>query len=121
MTGRRQIERFVRANRDPRGLDHERFTRTGGKKVQCALCGRTGYGPVGPVEDVKCFDGRVLRWQDRFSPWQIGCLMPHDWFCSCGLRFVQFADLWRHVGADRPAGWGRQGIHAPVLSMAVAA
>jgi hypothetical protein len=119
VTGQRQLARFIREHRDGAGLDPDRFERTGGGKVRCSLCHRTGYGTSGPVEAITCFDGRVIPWHARFSPWQVACLMPHDWHCSCGLRFIQFAYLWRHIGAPRPANWGRQGVHRAVLEMAV--
>ena len=118
MTGQRQLARFIREHRDGSDLDHNRFEYAGGRKVRCSLCHRTGYGPVGRVEAVTCFDGRVIPWQMRFNMWQVGCLMPHDWHCSCGRRFVEFVALWRHVGAPRPADWGRQGEHHAVLEMA---
>lgn len=51
-----------------------------------------------------------------YAPWQIPCLQPHDWVCSCGLAFPAFVNLWRHIGADRPTGWGRPGHHVPILA-----
>jgi hypothetical protein len=138
MTGRRQIEKFILDHPDPESLPVGRFE-SDGRKTRCVLCGRDGYGPVvfnsertwpeyprghrkllqffgnnllqveGP--DTAPLPPKLMPWHCQFSPWQIGCMVDHPWPCSCGLTFPVFANLWRHIGADRPAGWGRQGEH----------
>lgn len=118
MTGIRQLERFVREHRDPSTLPEGRFE-WDGAKVRCVLCHRRGYGfPL--VRDSVTFSGQRVRWSQRVSPWQISCLRDHPWPCSCGRSFTEFVDLWKHIGADRPVGWGREGHHAPALSCEVA-
>ena len=148
MSGRRQREEFIRAHRDGAGLPEGRFE-LDGRKVRCVLCGRDGYGTLAvnpnatfPVKErghriLLAFLGGGLAqvegpdtapkppepmpWWMQYSPWQIDCLEDHPWPCSCGRRFRRYVDLWRHIGADRPAGWGRQGVHAPALACEVAA
>lgn len=114
MTGNRQIDQFIRAHRDPSTLPQDRFEWSGGK-VRCVLCHADGWGTPSPIGDMVTFTGQKLRWSDRLRPWQIPHLMDHPWPCSCGLSFREFNGLWRHIGADRPVGWGRQGEHAPAL------
>lgn len=143
MTGRIQIQKFIRDHQDPASLPVGRFE-LAGRKVRCVLCGRDGFGPVefnpdktwpqhprghrilltfigddlvqveGP--DTAPESPRLIPWHAQFSPWQIGCMEDHTWPCSCGLRFRNFATLWRHIGAERPTGWGRQGEHRYDLS-----
>jgi hypothetical protein len=138
MTGRNQIEQFIRDHADPSSLPVGRFE-LHGRKVRCVLCGRDGFGPVvfnpdktwperprghrillqffgddlrqieGP--DTKPEPPKLMPWWCQFNPWQIGCMEDHTWPCSCGLSFRNFATLWRHIGAERPTGWGRQGVH----------
>lgn len=144
MTGRRQREEFIRTHQDPTSLPVGRFMHLGGRKVRCVLCGRDGFGPLAfdpaktyPTRSTTvhrkllAFIGdrllqvegpdaappapRPVPWWAQFSPWQIDCFEDHVWPCSCGLLFRRYVDLWRHIGADRPAGWGRQGEHHPVL------
>lgn len=119
MSGERQIARFVRANRDPSKLPQDRFDWDGGK-ARCVICHAKGWGSILPPEQAADFTGRIVRWQHRYSRWQIAHLMDHPWFCSCGLSFREYAGLWRHIGADRPTGWGRQGIHRPALVCEIA-
>ena len=139
MTGRRQLEAYIRDHRDPASLPVARFTvAENPRKVACVLCGRDGYGPLAydpertyPTRDVAVhrklltFVGNALvqiegpdtappapvpiSWWHQYSLWQIGCLMDHTWPCSCGRRFTAYATLWRHIGGERPTGWGRQG------------
>lgn len=150
MTGRHQIEAFIASHRDPATLPAGRFVATDGRKVRCVLCHRDGYGPVeyDPAKTyptrpasvhrklLEFIDGELRQvegrpdnappppkpvpWEAQFSRWQIMCMFDHEWPCSCGRRFLRFVDLWRHVGADRPAGWGRVGVHSPELICEVA-
>lgn len=120
MTGERQIDLFVRANRDAAALPDDRFERIGAK-VRCVLCHADGWGTTLPPAQAADFTGRIVRWQHRFSRWQLAHLMDHPWPCSCGLRFRDYGGLWRHIGAPRPEGWGRQGTHEPALTCEVAA
>jgi len=119
MTGERQIDRFVRANRDPSALPTDRFEWAGGR-VRCVLCHAAGWGGIPQLTDSTDFAGRPVRWQHSMNRWQIAHLMDHPWTCSCGLAFREFVGLWRHIGADRPTGWGRQGEHQFALECAVA-
>lgn len=150
MTGRRQLETFIREHQDPGTLPVGRFTVTSSGKVQCVLCGRDGYGPLAydrlktyptrPVwvhrklltfvgdelvqvegPDTAPPEPRHVPWWAQYKPWQIGCLMDHTWPCSCGRSFTAYATLWRHIGAPRPMGWGRQGEHHEALVCGVAA
>lgn len=144
----RRQEAFIRAHRDGRDIPQGRFEFVKGRKVRCVLCGRDGYGPVAydpartyPVrerghrklltwidDDLVQVEGpdtapeppRLMPWWAQFSRWQIDCLGDHPWPCSCGRQYRRFVDLWRHIGAVRPAGWGRQGIHVPDLECGVA-
>ena len=116
MTGRRQQEQFVKEHRTGDDLPADRFEHTGGRKVRCVICGRTGYGPATIHPAATSFDGSTRPWHRQASPWQLSCLMPHDWPCSCGLAFRTYGDLWRHIGAPRPDGWGRAGTHQPALA-----
>lgn len=137
MTGQRQEETLVAKYRAaPHLIPERRFEPCGKGKVKCVLDGRTGYGITAvdlnatyPAPDRRHrillqFFGDSLRTVEgpdtapttprrvlpiyQFSRWQIGCLEPHDWECACGLRWPSYAPLWRHIGAERPAGWGRQ-------------
>lgn len=149
MTGRRQRDEFVRTHEDPSSLPVGRFEALDGRKVRCVLCGRDGYGPV-EFDSTATFptrDGSIHRmllsfigdelvqvegpetvppaprpkpWWRQFSNWQIDCFEDHIWPCSCGRLYRRYVDLWRHIGAERPVGWGRQGHHAPVLECEVA-
>lgn len=124
MVGRRQIDAVVRhlaTHLDEIPADRFEYTGRGGSgRIRCVLCGRTGaYGLVGLPDLTTALNerGRVVWYAYRpWSPWQVGCLVDHPWPCSCGLTFPVYVNLWRHIGADRPAGWGRQGEHRPVLS-----
>lgn len=149
MSGRRQREEFIRTHQDPTALPVGRFVHVGGRKVRCVLCGRDGYGVLAfnssmtyPTRDVSVhrkmldFIGdhlmqvegpdtpppapRPVPWYAQFSLWQIDCFADHEWSCSCGLRFRTYGSLWRHIGAPRPAGWGRQGAHEFALDCEVA-
>lgn len=113
MSSRRQREAFIAAHRDGSGLPEGRFQNVSDRsgKVWCVICHRDGWGSTAPLANMVGFDGRLWRWSDRISPWQVDCLQDHPWPCSCGLSFRRFVDLWLHIGADRPAGWGRQGVH----------
>lgn len=126
MQSRFQLEGFI-SRVDPSTLPADRFeyvpdARNG--KARCVVCGRTGYlawiGPPPPVTRGRDgrnasvderFDkkGRLHPWGSYFpyAPWQIACLLPHDWQCSCGLAFPTYVRLWRHIGGPRPHGWGR--------------
>jgi len=145
MTGRRQLDAYVRAHPDPASLPVGRFTVTG-RKVACVLCGRDGYGPVAydpnrtyPVRErghrvlLQFIDEKLVQvegpdtapepphpmpWWVQYRPWQIGCFQDHVWPCSCGKTFPSFVNLWRHLGADRPNGWGRQSEHHYALAEA---
>lgn len=148
MTGRLQQARFIAEHPDGAGLPVGRFEHVKGRKVRCVLCGRDGFGPLafdpamtfetharghrvlltwvddelvqveGP--DTAPLPPRLKPWWMQFSRWQIDCLQDHAWPCSCGLQFRRYVDLWRHIGADRPTGWGRRGHHAPALECEVA-
>ncbi len=141
---RRAQEAFIRAHKDGRDLPPGRFEFTDGHKIRCVLCGRGGYGVVNfnpdmmyPVRerghrilltfidrdlvqvegpDTAPLPPKLMPWWAQFGRWQIDCLADHPWPCSCGRQFRRYADLWRHIGADRPAGWGRQGDHFPALA-----
>lgn len=117
MSGRWQRERFIRAHRDPSVLPEDRFeyATEHGKKIRCVMCHRDGYGSPTPLRNYVTFDGRKVRWSDNISLWQIDCLADHPWPCSCGLAFTRFRDLWAHIGAPRPVGWGRQSEHRYAL------
>lgn len=114
---------FLRAHRDPSSLPTGRFEWAGDRsaKVRCVECHRDGYGTTADPRPTVTFDGRLMPWPQHYSPWQIDCLGDHTWPCSCGLAFRRFVDLWRHIGADRPAGWGRPEVHTYNLKCEVAA
>lgn len=146
MTGRRQIEAYIRDHRDPATLPVGRFTISDNpRKTMCVLCGRDGYGslaydptltystrPVSVHRILLAFVGETLErvegpdtappaprsvpWWCQYSLWQIGCLMDHTWSCSCGRSSTAYATLWRHIGAPRPHGWGRPGEHHEALA-----
>lgn len=122
MSGEGQRARFLRAHRDPVGLPEDRFEYVSPKsgRVQCRLCHRDGWGSVAPLRNYRTFTGAKVRWDQAMNPWQIDCLVPHDWPCQCGLTFPSFRNLWAHIGADRPAGWGRQGVHGYALECELA-
>lgn len=137
MTGRRQEEALVaKYLTAPHLIPEGRFAPVGGGKIRCVLDGRTGYG-ITAVDLAATYPQRerghrtllqfigdqlsVVEGPDtappppqpippiyQFSKWQVGCLEPHDWECTCGLRWTSYAPLWRHIGAERPTGWGRQ-------------
>lgn len=119
MIGERQVDRFIRANRDPSALPMDRFESSGGK-VRCVLCHADGWGTIAAPQDLVGFDGRRHPWWSRMGRWQLAHLGDHPWPCSCGMSFRQYAGLWRHIGAERPPGWGRQGEHVPALVCEVA-
>lgn len=118
MSGRRQRENFILTHRDAATLPSARFEWAGERsgKIRCVLCHRDGWGSLGEIKDQTGFDGRLWRWHDRVSPWQIDCLQDHPWPCSCGRSYRAFGDLWRHIGGERPTGWGRQEIHEYALA-----
>ena len=102
---RYQRESYLRQHRDGAGIPVDRFELTERGRVRCVLCHREGVrGHVGPVEPP------VAVWRP-FAPWQVACLPDHPWTCSCGRVFPRYVNLWRHIGADRPTGWGRQSEH----------
>lgn len=70
------------------------------RRVECKLCGATGYGPLEPtVADA--------------SPWQLAHMMPHAYPCSCGMRFTAPWHLARHILPQRstPRNWDRSAHH----------
>ena len=89
---------------DPTLLDPGRFERVNERRVRCVLCGRSG---VASWSLVGLPDFSRPMWWTQFAPWQYGCLLAHTYRCACGLSFPAYANLWRHIGASRPAGWGR--------------
>lgn len=123
MSGARERAAFVKAHKTGEGLPADRFEylsdRSG--KVRCVICHRDGYGPVGPIRSTVAFDGSSMPWDRWISPWQLDCLQDHTWPCSCGRAFTRYVDLWRHIGADRPRGWGRQERHEMALFCEVSA
>ncbi|MFF9565755.1 hypothetical protein ACF1AJ_20570 [Leifsonia sp. NPDC014704] len=107
----------------PEEIPADRFTYTRAGRIQCTVCGREGVrGFVGMPDPETALDWRGLprRWHrwHPWAPWQVACLLDHPWPCSCGRSFPSYVNLWRHIGAARPAGWGRQGDHRPVLAEA---
>lgn len=145
---RRIRESFIREHKDGSDLPVGRFELTDGRKVRCVICGRDGYGSL-TINPDKTFPVRerghralltfigmqlvqvegpdtapeppaLMPWFMQYSPWQIDCLEDHTWPCSCGRLYRRYVDLWRHIGAERPKGWGRQGEHFPALECEVA-
>lgn len=137
MTGRQQQEALTRQFLAfPETIPSDRFEACGNGKIRCVLCRRTGYGVTGvdstatyPERErghrklLQFFGDDLLQVEGpdtappppvlvlpihQFSRWQIGCLVPHDWECTCGHRYTSYSPLWRHIGAPRPTGWGRQ-------------
>jgi hypothetical protein len=122
VTGRRQIDAYVRLMAEhPELIPADRFEYAfdRGNKVRCTVCHRDGYGFVGMPDLATARDVRGrIRWYAYYpwSPWQVPCLMDHTWPCTCGRSYTSFNSLWRHIGADRPTGWGRQESHAYALT-----
>lgn len=121
MTGRSQIRAIVREMElHPERIPDGRFTFTRSGRIACTICGRDGvHGIIAtPVPGAPDWRGYARRWSEWFpwAPWQVSCLRDHTWPCSCGRFFPEFVNLWLHIGADRPNGWGRQGEHRPVLA-----
>lgn len=126
MTGSRQIDEYLKvlANH-PELIPADRFVRLDTGRVACVLCHREGTSRalVGmPDLDTRFRERGQRAWHAYFpwSPWQISCLMDHSWPCTCGRTYTSFNSLWRHVGAVRPNGWGRQGVHEYALACEVA-
>lgn len=137
MTGRHQAEALVQQFlAAPETIPAGRFEACGNGRIRCVLDGRVGRG-VTNVDLSATYPERerghrtllrffgdqplVVEGPDtapppprsvppihQFARWQIGCLQSHDWECTCGLRYTEYASLWRHIGAPRPPGWGRQ-------------
>lgn len=137
MTGPNQRRLLTKHFLDhPHLIPSHRFEPVGAGRIRCVLCHRHGLGVVTPdpnatypvaerghrlllqfiAEELHVVEGpdtappapKPIPLALQFSPWQIVCLQPHDWECTCGRRFYQYAALWRHIGGPRPHGWGRQ-------------
>lgn len=137
MTSRAQTDALTSTFlRHPESIPAHRFEPCGNGRIRCVLCKREGYGVVAvdpeatyPQRErghrilLQFFDHGLVQVEGpdtapppptpvkpihQFSKWQIACLQPHDWECTCGRRYVTFGTLWRHIGGPRPTGWGRQ-------------
>ncbi|WP_100813054.1 hypothetical protein [Microbacterium lacus] len=105
MSGRRQDEAVKQAIRsDPSLLDPTQFVRLKTGRVECVLCRRSGT----ERSFVGLPDFRERYWWQSWAPWQYGCMIAHTYRCTCGRAFPAYNNLWRHIGGERPAGWGRQ-------------